>query len=324
MSWPETVTVLSGGVGGSKFLRGLADVLPPEKITAVVNTGDDITLHGLHISPDIDIVLYSLAGIVDEQKGWGVDGDSFRCLGAMKRLGMETWFMLGDADLATHIRRTQLLDQGLTLSEVTRRMGESLGVGVKVIPMSDDKFETHVRTAAGWIHFQEYLVKRQMRDEVLGIDFVGKESARPSPGVLDSVADSDVLIFAPSNPLVSTGTILSLHGVRETIMRRSGPTVAVSPVIGNRVVRGPLLEMMKAMKMEPTSLSVARMYRGLVEGFVVDRADAHLTDKLREIGVSPLMTNILMTDRHERRRLAKEVLGFARTLRRGSEAERQR
>jgi len=314
MNWPESVTVLCGGVGGSRFLRGLAQVIENERITAVVNTGDDIVLHGLHISPDVDIVLYSLAGLIDDQRGWGIRGDTFRCLEAMGNLGMETWFALGDRDLATHILRTRLLSQGRTLSEVTRELARRLNVRLRVIPMTDQRFETRVKTPSGWMNFQEYLVKRQMRDDILRLGFLGKSKARPAPGVLRSISRSDLLILPPSNPFVSTGTILSLLGVKEVVADRKGPTIAISPVIRGKVVKGPLAKMMRSHGMQVSSLSVARMYEGLLDGFVLDNRDFRFRDQLKRIGMEMLATDIMIPALESSKRLAREVLEFSKTL----------
>jgi LPPG:FO 2-phospho-L-lactate transferase len=314
MNWPESITVLCGGVGGSRFLRGLAQVVQNERITAVVNTGDDIVLHGLHISPDVDIVLYSLAGLIDDEKGWGIKGDTFRCLETMGKLGMETWFVLGDKDLATHILRTSLLGQGRTLSEVTHELAGRLNARVKVVPMADQRFETRVKTPSGWMNLQEYLVKRQMRDDILRLGFPGRGKTQPAPGVLRSVSKSDLLILPPSNPFVSIGTILSLRGVRKAVERRRGPTVAISPIIGGRVVKGPLAKMMRAHGMEVSSLAVAHMYRGLLDGFVLDARDSRFKDQLKLTGIEVLVTDIMMPDMESSKRLAGEVLEFSKTL----------
>ena len=314
MNWPESVAVLCGGVGGSRFLCGLAQVVQNKRITAVVNTGDDIVLHGLHISPDVDIVLYSLAGLIDEARGWGIKGDTFRCLETMKELGMETWFTLGDRDLATHIFRTSLLSQGRTLSEATHELADRLNVRVKVIPMTDQRFETRVKTPSGWMNFQEYLVKRQMRDDILRLGFPGREKAPPAPGVLKSVSRSDLLILPPSNPFVSTGTILSLPGVRKAVEKRKGPTVAISPIIGGKVVKGPLAKMMHAYGREVSSLSVAHMYRGLLDGFVLDAHDSRFMDQLKLTGMEVLVTDTMISGLGSSKRLAGEVLEFSKAL----------
>lgn len=314
MSRPRTVAVLCGGVGGSRFLRGLAKVFDNDKITAIVNTGDDIVLHGLYISPDVDTVLYALAGMVDDSKGWGIKGDSFRCLRAMRKLGVKTWFSLGDQDIATHILRTRLIGKGQKPSQVTRLLAERLGVKVRVIPMTDDRLETRIKTKNGWLHFQEYLVKRRMQDRITGIAFVGIEDARPAPGVIEAVTRSDLLVIPPSNPVVSVGTILSLRGVRTAVRRRRCSTIGVSPVIGGKVVRGPLAKMMRYMGLEVSSLSVARMYRDIIDGFVLDNRDAKYDSELRRMGIAPHFTDILMSDIRASARLANETVEFSRTL----------
>jgi len=314
MSWPRTVAVLCGGVGGSRFLRGLAKVFENDKITAIVNTGDDIILHGLYISPDVDTVLYALAGMVDDSKGWGIKGDSFRCLKSMGKLGEKTWFALGDQDIATHVLRTWLIDRGWKPSRVTRLLVEKLGIKVRVIPMTDDRFETRIKTKSGWLHFQEYLVKRHMQDRITGIAFAGVEHARPTPGVIEAVRRSDLLVIPPSNPIVSVGAILSLKGVRTAVKGRKRPTVGVSPVIGGKVVRGPLAKMMEHRGVEVSSLSVARMYRGIIDGFVLDDCDAPYASELHRMGIAPHFTNILMPDVRASAGLAKETIKFSRTL----------
>jgi len=271
-------------------------------------------LHGLHISPDVDTVLYSLAGLIDDEKGWGIRGDTFQCLEAMGKLGMETWFALGDRDLATHILRTRLLSRGRTLSEVTRELARRLNVRVRVIPMTDQRFETRVKTPSGWMSFQEYFVKWQMRDDILRLGFLGKSKARPAPSVLRSISKSDLLILPPSNPFVSTGTILSLPGIREAVANRKGPTIAISPVIRGKVVKGPLAKMMRSHGMQVSSLSVARMYEGLLEGFVLDSHDFRFRGQLKRIGMEMLATDIMIPDLESSKRLAREVLEFSKTL----------
>ena len=221
----ERIVCLAGGVGAAKFLRGLAEVVEPERITAIVNTGDDVEMHGLHVSPDLDIVMYTLAGIVDEEKGWGVEGDTFYCLEMLGRYGQETWFKLGDRDLATHILRTMWLRQGLGLSEITRRLRERLGVKVEIVPMTNDRVETRVVTDAGDLSFQEYLVKRGARDRVLDVYFKGIEGARPAPGVLERMGEADAIIVCPSNPVVSIGPILSVRGVRDALREAEAEVV---------------------------------------------------------------------------------------------------
>jgi len=213
------ITALAGGVGAARFLTGLIKVIPEEELTVIVNTGDDIEFYSLHISPDIDIVAYTLAGIVDEEKGWGIRGDTFRCLKTLAGYGHETWFNLGDKDLATHLHRTSLLRNGSTLSEATDKICLALGLKVRILPMTDDKFETWVETDAGTMHFQEYFVRRRAENKVSGVRFLGEETASPASGVIDAILGSDPVIVCPSNPIVSIGTILSVKGIREALRR---------------------------------------------------------------------------------------------------------
>jgi LPPG:FO 2-phospho-L-lactate transferase len=209
------ITALAGGVGAARFLQGLVRLVPEEKLTVIVNTGDDIELYGLHISPDLDIVMYTLAGIVDEERGWGIKGDTFHCLEMLQEYGYETWFKLGDRDLATHIHRTYLLKSGLSLSEVTSKLCKALGLKLRILPMSDDRIETVIVTERGKMHFQEYLVKREAKDTVVNVKFKGIEKAKPTSGVLNSILNSKAVIICPSNPVVSIGTILSVKRVSE-------------------------------------------------------------------------------------------------------------
>ena len=220
------IVALAGGVGAARFLEGLVRVVPEEDLTIVVNTGDDIMLHGLYISPDIDIIMYTLAGIVNKEKGWGVQGDTFHCLEMLKAYGCETWFKLGDRDLATHIYRTKLLREGLSLSEVTQKLCGILGLRVTILPMTNDKVETIILTDKGKMHFQEYLVKRGAKDKVLGVVFEGIEEAEPSPRLIEYIMNSSVVVVCPSNPIVSIGTILSVKGVREALRKTRAEIVA--------------------------------------------------------------------------------------------------
>ena len=213
------ITALAGGVGAARFLTGLMKLVKEEDFSVIVNTGDDIEMFGLHISPDIDIVTYTLAGIVDEEKGWGIKGDTFQCLEMLKKFGLETWFNLGDKDFATHIFRTNLLKKGFTLSQVTDEICHALGLKVTILPMTDDKFETWIKIEEGSIHFEEYFVKRQAKDKVLGVEFVGAAQAKPSPKVVDSIFDAEMVVICPSNPIVSIGTILSVDGIRDALKK---------------------------------------------------------------------------------------------------------
>jgi len=303
------ITVLSGGIGGSRFLQGLARVADPHEITVIVNTGDDTDFYGLRVCPDLDIVTYALAGLVDEEKGWGVRGDTFHFLEAMARFGRETWFNLGDRDLATHLQRTLLLRQGLSLSEVVATMARAFGIELRLLPMSDDPVPTKVTTEAGVLGFQEYLVKRGARDRVLAVEYAGVEAAAPAPGVIEAILDARAVIVAPSNPIGSIGPILALPGVRQAVRRTRARVAAVSPVVEGRAFQPPTAEMMDGLGLEVSAYGVARLYKDFIDLMVIDRADAHLEAKIRELGVDVLVTGAVMSGPEERAALARETLG---------------
>lgn len=307
------IVVLAGGVGAARFLEGLVQVVPPEIIAAIVNTGDDMVFHGLHVSPDIDIVMYTLAGIVDPSQGWGIRDDTTHALSMLAMLGADTWFKLGDRDLAVHIRRTELMRAGWTLSQITDAFRRALNVGVRLLPMSDDPVATEISTPAGWLHFQQYLVQRRARDEALGVRFVGIEQARPAPGVLEALRTAEVIVIAPSNPVVSIGTILAVPGVRDAIVAASAPVVAVSPIIAGAPVKGPAAPLMRAVGLEVSVRGVAACYQGLVDVLVIDRADADLADDIRASGINVAVTDTVMRGPVEKRCLAEATLAAART-----------
>jgi len=304
----EGITCLAGGVGAARFLQGLVRAVPEEEVTVVVNTGDDIDLHGLHISPDIDIVTYTLAGIVDEDKGWGVREDSFRCLEMLRRYGREVWFNLGDMDLATHIDRTHLLGRGMTLSEVTDRHRRALGLKARILPMSDDRFETHVVTDRGKVHFQRYLVERGAADAVADVVFEGAEDARPAPGVIDSIMGSWAVIICPSNPIVSIGTILGVGGIRQALGETEARIAAVSPIVGGAPIKGPADKLMRGLGLEVSAYGVAELYRDLLDVFVVDTADEGEQSRIESLGIDVVVTNTVMRSLEDKVRLAEAVL----------------
>lgn len=310
------IVALAGGVGGSRFLRGLR-AASDGSLAAIVNTGDDVTLHGLRISPDVDTVLYALSGVVDEKRGWGPRGDTFRTMDALERLGGETWFRLGDLDLATHIRRTELLAAGWTPSAVTAELARRLGIsGVTILPMSDEPIETHVQLAEDgqWVHFQEFFVQRRGSVSIRGVRFEGIERARPAPGVVEALGSADLVVFCPSNPIVSLGPILALPGVREAIVAarsRGAVVAAVSPLIGGATVKGPAARMLAEMGVEPTAAGVAGMYSDLLDVYVLDRVDADLAGRVRAGGAHPVLTDALMRGRRGEERLARVLLRAA-------------
>ncbi|GAB4216513.1 MAG: 2-phospho-L-lactate transferase [Roseiflexaceae bacterium] len=306
------IVTLAGGVGGSRFLEGVVQLVAPEQITAVVNTGDDITLHGLYISPDVDIVTYTLAGIIEETHGWGVRGDTGNVMDMLKTLGAEGWFFLGDRDMATHIRRTELLRAGKTPVEVADLFRRALGVAVRILPMTNDPFATHIQTPGGLIHFQNYLVERRAQDEVLGVEYIGADTAQPAPGLLELLRDAEAILIAPSNPIVSVGTILALPGVRDTIVNGSAPVVAVSPIVGGAPIKGPAAPLLRSAGFEVSALGVAHCYRELVDVLVIDHADAELAEPIRALGLDVIVTDTIMRGPTEKRALAQAALDAAR------------
>ncbi len=312
-----TVTVLSGGGGGAKLAHGFAQLSGEAigQLTVVANTADDAELHGLWISPDVDTVMYTLAGRIDPAKGWGVTGDSFVAHTAMGELGADTWFLLGDKDLATHVVRTARLRAGATLTEVTAQLCAALGVGPRVLPMSDDPVATTLLTADGRLGFQEYFVARRHADTVLGVELHGVAAARPAPGVLDALTSADVVVLGPSNPFVSIGPILAVPGVREALARTTARRVAVSPVVGGRALKGPAAAMLSSLGHDVSALGVARLYAGLVDVFVVDEEDAALAPAVAGLGMRVVTARTVMGPGEDRARLARDVLAAAENAR---------
>lgn len=308
------IVTLAGGVGAARFLEGVVQVVPPEDVVAIVNTGDDIVLHGLSISPDVDIVTYTLAGIIDETHGWGVRGDTTNTLEMLKQLGADTWFLLGDRDLATHIRRTELLRNGATPTDVADSIRQALGVAVRILPMTDDPVATYINTPAGSMHFQNFLVERRGQDEVLGVEFRGVTQARPTAAVLDAIANAEVILIAPSNPIVSVGTILAVPGIREALDATAAPIVAVSPIVGGAPIKGPAVPLMKAYGLEISARGVAKAYAGLIDALVIDNVDAALADDIRATGIDVLVTDTIMRDRNAKRALAQAALNAAQQV----------
>ena len=267
------VVVFTGGTGGTKLVQGLQQVVTPEELTIIVNTGDDLEWWGLHVSPDIDSVLYGLADLLSKDRGWGVHGDSFRCLERMKELGEASWFSLGDLDLATHLTRTAMLRAGKTASETTAELAARFGVRARVLPMSDDRVSTMLETAKGTLSFQEYFVRERHQVEVRTVRFEGAEQARPTPGVIESVERADAIVFAPSNPVTSIGPILAVPGICDALRRAAAPVVAVSPIVGGSAVSGPAAALMQVMGWPSTIAGVAKAYEDFLDVLVVDKAD---------------------------------------------------
>jgi LPPG:FO 2-phospho-L-lactate transferase len=299
--------VLSGGVGGARFVRGLVDVIAPEQLTVVGNVGDDVEVLGLHISPDLDSVVYALADLDDRKRGWGRRDETWRALETVASLGGQSWFRLGDRDLGLHLVRTQALRAGEPLSAVTTRIARSLGIAARVLPATDDRLRTWIATPAGELPFQEWFVAQGHRDEVDGVRFEGAASASPAPGVLEAIEAAELLLFAPSNPYVSLAPILAVRRIRAALERRRVPCVAVSPLIGGRAVKGPADRMLQRLAGGTSPAQVADCYLGLIDALVVDEADAHDLDGLGD--VRPIVTQTLMSDGDARRRLAEVAVG---------------
>lgn len=282
--------------------------MPQENITVIVNTGDDIELYGLHISPDPDIVMYTLAGVVDEKKGWGIQSDSFNCLGMFQRYGLETWFKLGDKDLATHIYRTKLLKNGFSLEEVTQKLCKALELKVKVLPMTNEKTAPKIITDVGGMHFEEYLVKRGAKDKVLNVIFEDVESAHPAEGVIESIRDADGVIVCPSNPIVSIGPILAIKKVRETLKETTAKVVAISPIVGGATIKGPADKLMQGLGLEVSAYSVAFLYRDFLDVFILDEVDRTEKEKIEGLGVKAVTANTVMRSLQNKVELARLVL----------------
>jgi LPPG:FO 2-phospho-L-lactate transferase len=298
------VVVLAGGLGGSRFARALAESLDPSDVTVVGNVGDDLEVAGLHVSPDLDTIVYTLAGVLDERRGWGRAGETWNARAAAEQLGAETWFQLGDHDLGLHLTRTEALGRGEPLSAVTAGIAQALGVGATVLPATDDRLRTWVVTPAGEFPFQEWFVRRGHRDEVDGVRFEGAAKARAAPGVLEALEAAELIAIAPSNPFLSIGPILAVAEIREALENRRVPALAVSPLIGGRAVRGPADRMLARLLGGTGPAQVTECYKGLIDTLVIDEADAD-----QDAGMPTIVTKTLMRDAPTRRRLAEAVLG---------------
>jgi LPPG:FO 2-phospho-L-lactate transferase len=295
-------------VGGARFLRGLSRRIDPRRLTIIGNTGDDEEFFGLHVAPDLDTVLYTLAGRADADRGWGLAGETFACLAALGRLGEPTWFQLGDRDLATHLWRTARLQAGWPLSRVTRELARRHGLRATLLPMTDDRVRTFVYTDAGRLPFQTYLVRGRGRGRVKRIELAGASRARPAPGVVRALAGSRAILIAPSNPLVSVGPMLAIPAIRRALANRRAPAAAICPLVGGRPVRGPLHRMLRGLGLEVSPPGIARLYRGLVDCFVLDGADARWTPAVRDLGMRVLVTDTLMHTPAAAARLAGAAL----------------
>jgi LPPG:FO 2-phospho-L-lactate transferase len=310
-----SMAVLAGGVGGARFARALTDVVDPSTVAIIGNVADDIDVLGLHVSPDLDTLLYTLSGVADEERGWGRADETWNALGTVRELGGESWFQLGDRDLGLHLVRAQALRAGEPLSAVTRRLTEAFGLDVELLPATDETLRTFVQTPGGELPFQEWFVARGHRDPVDAVRYEGAAGARPAPGVLDALERADPIVIAPSNPFVSIGPILAIEEIRAALQRRAQRVIAVSPLIGGRAVKGPAAEMFERLTGGTTPAHVARCYEGLIGALVFDEADADGADAVSELGVQPLVTTTLMAEPEARRRLVETVLGAVEAIR---------
>ncbi|HYR39756.1 MAG TPA: 2-phospho-L-lactate transferase [Methylomirabilota bacterium] len=302
------LVALAGGTGAAKLLRGLDALLERGAMTVVGNTGDDAEIWGLHVSPDLDTVCYTLGGLLDEERGWGLRDESFRTLGEMVRFGEPTWFNLGDRDLATHLHRTRLLAEGRSLSEVTAKLAADLGVRHAVLPMSDQPVRTRVLGPDGWLGFQEYFVREKTQVEVRAVQYAGAPEARPAPGLVEAIGTADAVLVCPSNPVTSVGPILSVPGIVEALHSTRAPVLAISPIVGGRAVSGPAGRLMAARGLPVSALGIAQSYADWLDILMIDDEDAALAPSIEAAGARPVVASTLMTGRVEEMRLARRVL----------------
>jgi LPPG:FO 2-phospho-L-lactate transferase len=305
------LTALAGGTGAAKLLRGLCAVIDPRDLTVIVNTGDDAEIWGLHISPDLDTVSYTLGGVIDERKGWGLGGETFHALDQIARFGEPTWFNLGDRDLATHLHRTRLLREGRTLTEVTRAIAAALGVRATVLPMSDQPVRTRILGPEGWLTFQEYFVREKAQVEARAVDYAGAPTSAPAPGVLAAIGAADAVVVCPSNPITSVGPILAVPGLVEALRATSAPVVAVSPIVGGAAVSGPAGRLMASAGLPVSATGVARAYATWLDRLVFDEQDRALAGEIQALGVAPVPAPTMMSSRDAEITLARHVLRAA-------------
>lgn len=311
---PARVVVLAGGFGGARMAHGFAQ-LPEVQLSVVVNVADDLELHGLHVSPDLDTVMYTLAGLANEQTGWGVRDDTWSAADMLARYGRPVWFRLGDRDIATHLVRSEMLRTGKSLTAASSELTGKLGIAAALLPVTDDRVRTQVRTADGWLDFQDYFVRRHHADDVLELRFAGIEAARMTSQVSDALEAAELIVVAPSNPFVSIAPILSVGGVCDAMAAAGAPVIGVSPIVGGQAVRGPAAQMMRAFGVEPGAASVARHYAdtwpGLLDALIIDTQDAADAVQVSATGMRPHVTGTLIAAETERRRLAQEILELA-------------
>jgi len=302
------VTTLAGGVGAARFLRGLARVIDPARLCVIVNTGDDEEFFGLHVSPDLDTITYTLAGAIDQSKGWGLPEETFRCLEALDRYYPETWFGLGDRDLATHLFRTHLLRQGQSLSKVTAAIARAWGVTATVLPMSDDPVRTVVHTEMGALPFQQYFVKGRGEGQVSKVELCGIATASAASGVCEAIRSADLVILPPSNPIVSIGPILALPGVRQALRQTAAPVVAVSPLVAGKPVKGPADRLLSGLGIEVSVTGVAGLYQDFLDALVIDTQDENQCTRLEQLGLTVIATDTIMNDMEKSVALAQVIM----------------
>ncbi|MFB0560875.1 MAG: 2-phospho-L-lactate transferase [Candidatus Lokiarchaeia archaeon] len=302
------ITVLSGGTGSLKLIQGLVNFIKPEEITLIVNTADDFEWLGLYVSPDLDTAIYLLAGLLDENKFWGIKGDTFHFLSMIKRYGYEDWFSVGDRDLATHLHRTMLIKKGYTLTDIANSLCNTFNIKVRILPMSNDKVTTFVKTDKGTFHFQEFWVKRKGKDKVLGVNFEGIKGTKPAPGVIESLTSADGIIIGPSNPVTSIGPILGVSGIKEALGKVDSKRICISPIVGHGPVSGPAGNLLSGIGVEGSSFGVASIYQGLIDEMFIDKSDEAFVERIGNLGINVLCTNIIMKTEEDKLNLAKLVI----------------
>lgn len=306
------ITVFAGGVGASRFLEGLVQVVPSPEITVISNTGDDVDMFGLRVSPDTDIVIYALAGAVNPVSGWGLTGDTLNVVDQLQRFGYERWFSLGDRDLAMAIHRTRLVHEGVPMHKIVAGLVRAWGLALTVLPMSNERIETRISGPGGEIAFQDYMVRLRTEIDVKSITFAGADTAKPAPGVIEAIRDAETVILAPSNPLVSIGPILAVPGLRDALTATKARRAAISPIIAGQVVKGPAAKMLESLGHEVSAVGVARIYQGLIDVMVIDELDRGLAPRIEALGMRCIVTDTMMTSPERKAQLAAEVLAAVR------------
>lgn len=303
------ITALGGGVGAAKFLKGLTNIIPRKDLTVVINTGDDIDIYGFRVSPDIDTIIYRLAEKIDLEKGWGIKNETFNCLKSLSGLGYETWFQLGDKDLATQIFKRNLMSQGYSQSQVTAKTAELFGLeDFTLLPMTEDKVETWIETEMGELHFQEYYIKYNMEPEVLGINIKGIREANPGIGVIESIEGSDLIIICPSNPIISIGPIIKVKGIRETLINSKAEKIAISPLIGGKPLKGPADRLMRGLGLEVSTSEIANLYKDFLNLMVLDSSDQSEVEKINGLGIGSFVTDTLISDDQKSEQLSRNII----------------